>query len=276
MIKYILLFLPIVFFGFVSVSIAQDAPPVPALTTRVYDETGSLSAEQKQALEQKLAFYEDSTSTQIVVVIMKTLNGYPVSDFATQIGNANKLGQGKKNNGVVILLSKDEHQGFIATGYGMEPSVTDALAGIIFRDIIRPALRQNDYYGGLSEAIDSLVSAAKGEFKGTGKSSSRKNDIGVGAFIFVIIIFVVIVIIRAAVGAGGRRTIVGGGGTRSGFMGGILQALFWASIFNDRDRRGGSGGGFGGFGGGSFGGGGGGGFSGGGGSFGGGGAGGSW
>ncbi len=274
MIKNILVFLPILFFGFVSVSIAQDAPPVPTLTTRVFDETGTLAPDQKQALEEKLLFYEDSTSTQIVIVIMNTLNGYPVSDFATQIGNKNKVGQGKKNNGVVILLSKDEHQGFIATGYGMEPTITDALAGIIFRDIIRPALRQNNYYGGLSEAVDSIVSAAKGEFKGTGKAVKKKNELGVGALVFVVIIFVIIVIIRAAVGAGGRRTIVGGAGTKSGFMGGLLQALFWASIFNDRDRRGG-GGGFGGFGGGGFGGGGGG-FSGGGGSFGGGGAGGSW
>lgn len=271
MIKNILVLLAILVFGFVSVSTAQDAPPVPTLTTRVYDQTGTLAPDQKQALEEKLLFYEDSTSTQIVVVIMNTLNGYPVSDFATEIGNKNKVGQGKKNNGVVILLSKDEHQGFIATGYGMEPTITDALAGIIFRDIIRPALRQNDYYGGLSEAIDTIVSAAKGEFKGTGKATKKKNELGVGALIFVVIIFVIIVVIRAAVGSGGRRTIVGGGGTKSGFMGGLLQALFWASIFNDRNRGGG-----GGFGGGGFGGGGGGGFSGGGGSFGGGGAGGSW
>lgn len=272
MIKHLPLFLLLVAasLGFVHAVQAQT-PAVPVLTNPVYDETGTLSAEQTAALSRKLVVYEDSTSTQIVIVLMKTLNGYPINDFATEIGNKNKIGQSKKNNGVVILLAKDDHKGFIASGYGMEPTVTDALATSIFRNILRPALQKGDFYGGLDASVDAIVAAAKGEYKGEAKAK-KDNGIGGGAFIFVIIIFVVIVIIRAVVGTGLRRTVIGAGGTRSGFWGGVLQALFWSSIF----RGGGRGGNdtFGGFGGGSSGGGGWGG--GGGGSFGGGGAGGDW
>ncbi|HYM19799.1 MAG TPA: TPM domain-containing protein [Candidatus Kapabacteria bacterium] len=248
---------------------------VPKLTTRVYDETGTLSTDQKQSLEAKLAYYEDSTSTQIVVVIVNTLGGADVSDYAIQTGNQNHVGQSKKNNGIVILLAKNDHQGFIATGYGMEPTVTDAVASVIFRDILRPALRQNDYYGGISAAIDSIAAASRGEFKGTGTVvvQPRRNERGNG-FIFVIVIFILIAIVRAAIGTGLRRTVVGAQGAHHGFMSGFLSALFWSNIFRG---GGGSGSSFGGFGGGSgFSGGGFGGFSGGGGSFGGGGAGGSW
>ncbi len=258
--------------GFIHTVQAQT-PAVPILTTSpVYDETGTLTAEQTAALSSKLMGYEDSTSTQIVIVLMKTLNGYPINDFATEIGNKNKIGQSKKNNGVVILLAKDDHKGFIASGYGMEPTVTDALATSIFRNILRPALQKDDFYGGLDASIDAIVSAAKGEYKADAKKT--KDNIGGGAFFFVILIFVVIVIIRGVVGTGLRRTVVGAGGTRSGFWGGVLQALFWSSIFRGGGRGGGGNDTFGGFGGGSSGGGGWGG--GGGGSFGGGGAGGDW
>jgi uncharacterized protein len=247
---------------------------VPKLTTRVYDETGTLTPEQKQSLETKLVYYEDSTSTQIVVVLVNTLGGAEVSDYAIETGNQNHIGQSKKNNGVVILLAKNDHQGFIATGYGMEPTVTDAVASVIFRDVLRPALRQNDYYGGISAAIDSIVSASRGEFKGTGTHRSRRNSENGSGFIFFIIIFIVFVIGRAVVGTGLRRTVVGATGANHGFMNGLMSGWFWSNIFRNSGGGGGgsSWGGFGGGGGGFSGGG----FSGGGGSFGGGGAGGSW
>ncbi len=256
---------------FVSAATAQT-PAVPILSGPVYDETGTLTPDQIQALTQKLLANEDSTSTQIVVVIMNTLNGYPPSDFATDIGNKNKLGEKKKNNGIVILLAKNDRKGFIATGYGVEPTVTDALAGQVFDQVLKPSLRQDDYFGGISKTIDALILASRGEFKGTPKRQKQNDDFGVGAWIFVIIFFVIVIIIRAAVGSGLRRTVVGSGGTSTGFLSGFLQALFWSSIFRGPRGRGRGGDFFGGFGGGS----GGGGWSGGGGSFGGGGAGGDW
>lgn len=243
-------------------------PPIPKLTSPVYDATGTLSADEKAALEAKLRANEDSTSTQIAIMIISTLDGYPASDFAIEAAQENKVGQAKKNNGALILLAKDDRKWFIATGYGLEPTLTDATASYIGREILVPALRAKDYYGGLNASVDAIIKATAGEFKAEPKK--KKNTDGGGAIIFVVIFFIILVLARAFFGTGTRRTLVGKGGSGSGCMGGILEGLFWSILFNSGGRGGGSSGGFGGFGGG------GGGWSGGGGSFGGGGAGGDW
>ena len=247
-------------------------PPIPKLTSPVYDETGTLTSEQADALRRKLRANEDSTSTQIAIVIVSTLNDYPASDFAIEVGQENKVGQNKKNNGAIILLAKNDRKGFIATGYGLEPTLTDATANYIFQNILRPALKDGDYYGGLDKATDAIIKATAGEFKAPPSSGrGRGSSSGGGAMIIVVIFFVILVIVRGIAGSGAHRTIIGSRGGMSGCLGGILQGLFWSSIFS-----GGRGSGWGGSSGGGFSGGGGGGWSGGGGSFGGGGAGGSW
>ncbi|MDP4219612.1 MAG: TPM domain-containing protein [Bacteroidota bacterium] len=274
--KHILLALLFSFvsFGWSTSSSAQIStagrPPIPKLTSPVYDETGTLTTDQADALRRKLRANEDSTSTQIAIVIINTLNDYPVSDFAIEVGQENKVGQSKKNNGAIILLAKNDRKGFIATGYGLEPTLTDATCNYIYQNILRPALKEGDFYGGLDKATDAIIKATAGEFKmEAAKPPAQRSPSGGGAMILVVIFFVILVIIRGVAGSGSRRTVVGSKGGRSGCWGGILQGLFWSSIFNS----GGRGGGWGGFGGGSSGGGG---WSGGGGSFGGGGAGGDW
>ncbi len=246
---------------------SDTRPPYPIFTSPVYDETGTLTAAQKAALEKRLYYYADSTSTQIQIAIIHTTKGYPLNDFAIQTGNANKLGQAKKKNGALIMLAKDDRKGFIATGYGVEPTLTDAALSVVFHDILQPALKRGDYYGGLDSTVTVMMQLVGGEFK----ASSKDNPYLSWVILLIIGFFI---IFRIIAGTGIRRTVVGSGGGRSGCLGGILQGLFWSSIFNS--GRGGWGGGSSG---GMFGGGGGGGFSGwsgGGGSFGGGGAGGSW
>lgn len=245
-------------------------PLIPKLTSPVYDGTGTLSPEEKAKLEAKLRANEDSTSTQIVIMIISTLDGYPASDFAIEAAQENKIGQAKKNNGALILLAKDDRKWFIAPGYGLEPTLTDATSSYIGREILVPALRSKDYFGGLNATVDAIIKATAGEFKAEPKKKKVRD--GGSAMIFVVIFFVILVLARAFFGTGTRRTLVSKGGSGSGCMGGILQGLFWSLLFNSGGRGGGSSsGGFGGFGGG-----GGGGWSGGGGSFGGGGAGGDW
>jgi uncharacterized protein len=272
-------FFSVVIIFWSAISFAQlstaGRPPIPKLTSPVYDETNTLTSEQADALRRKLRANEDSTSTQIAIVIINTLQDYPASDFAIAVGQENKIGQGKKNNGAIILLAKNDHQGFIATGYGLEPTLTDATCDYIFQNILRPALRDNDYYGGLDKATDAIIKATAGEFKAEPKNTFRlrRNPSGGGAMIIVVIFFIILIVVRGIAGSGVHRTVVGSKGGTSGCWGGILQGLFWSSIFSN---RGGSGWGGGGFGGGSGGFSGGGGWGGGGGSFGGGGAGGSW
>lgn len=247
--------------------------------TRVYDETNTLTPGEISQLDLKLKAFEDSTTTQIIVVIIGALGNNEVSEYAVEVGRYNKVGQEKKNNGAIVLIAKDDRKAWIATGMGLEASLTDLEAGLIYREVLRPGLQSGDFYGAIDSTTSAIMQATSGEFKADPRTvdpDPSDQPSGMGVIIFIIIFFVVLTFLRALFGRGHRRTIVGSRRNNSGCGSGLLQGLLWSSIFNSGSRGGWGGGGFGGggWGGGGFGGGGG--FSGGGGSFGGGGAGGSW
>ncbi len=244
---------------------AQDIPEPMYPFRLVNDFAGIFSEVQKQTLEQKLLAYNDSTSTQIYVVTVSDLGGYPASDYAFQLGEKWEIGQAGKNNGLVILVkpktSDSRGQAYIATGYGLEEFVNDAYAGRVVRNDMIPYFQQNDYFGGVNAAVDKVIGRLSGEFDGD--LSEDLPGIGLGGIIFsFIVIFFFFMLIRRIFG--GDQHIDGDGHHRSG------GPIFFPPIGSGRSRSSGWGGG--GFGGGGFGGFGGGG----GGSFGGGGAGGSW
>ena len=240
---------------------AQEELPKPMQPPRlVNDFAGLLSDGQRDALERKLVAFDDSTSTQITIVIVQDLQGYDKADFAQRIGEAWKVGQKGFDNGVVILLKPKTKRGrgeaFIATGYGVEALIPDAIAKrIVMRKMI-PFFKKGDYYGGLNAAVDEIMARLKGEFS---KDSGEGSAFPVVIFLLFMIIFFVILV------KGGRRGNGSSTGSGRGFTS-VGGPFIWGSGFG--------GGSHGGFGGGSFGGGDFGGF--GGGSFGGGGAGGSW
>ncbi len=225
--------------------------PGAASTTLVTDYSGTLTPDQRQALEAKLVAYDDTTSTQIAVVIVPTLNGNDVSDFNVKLGRAWGVGNKKYNNGVVLLISKDDRKLNIATGYGAEGALPDVTAKHIIDEVIVPAFKGDDYYRGIDEGTNAIMQALKGEYTAPENynSSGGKSRIPWGTIIFIIIMIIM------AIARGGR----GGGG-------GIGNALFWTAMMGGRGGGGsggwggggssGGGGGFGGFGGGSFGGGG--------------------
>ncbi len=233
----------------------------------VTDAGDLLSPSEERLLTRKLAGYADTTSTQIVVVTVPSLDGVPASDYAVELGRKWGVGQKGKDNGVVILVSRDDRKVFIATGFGLEGAIPDAVASRIVRNILIPNFRQGRYYDGLSAAVDALMRAARGEY--TAERTPRgSRDGGPNVtliFILVIILFFVISAMRDKGGKGGK-----GGRRRTYRRHGGPPIIIWGGGFGGR-HGGGFGGG--GFGGGGFGGGG---FGGGGGSFGGGGAGGGW
>ena len=251
-----LLFCSITLFG-------QNIPERPNPPRLVNDFTNTLTADQQQALEQKLVAFDDSTSTQIAVVILPTLNGAGISDYNVALGR--KWGVGTtKNNGVVLLIAKDDHKLDITAGYGLEGSLTDATSQQIIDDIIVPNFKGNDYYRGLDQGTDAIIAAVKGTFNTPRQKATGSGGIGISK-IFIIIIIIIFLLARR--GGGGNGTYMSRrGGT------GIGDAILWSTLLGGGRGGGGFGGGFGG--GGSSGGGGFGGF--GGGSFGGGGASGSW
>jgi uncharacterized protein len=245
------------FFGY-----AQEFPAKP--NTLVNDYTNTLTNEQKQTLERKLVAFDDSTSSQIAVVIMKSVGDYDINDYTQKLGRAWGVGGKEKNNGVVLLIAMGDRKLSIQTGYGVEGALPDIYTKRIIENDIKPFFKSNDYYAGIDAGTDSIIQLIKGEYKNDNPKAKSKGSKG-GAGIIVIIIIIVIVIILRKGGGGGGNQVIGGRG--------VADALFWSMLLGG--GRGSGGGGFGGgFGGGSSGGGGFGGF--GGGSFGGGGSSGSW
>jgi uncharacterized protein len=245
-----------------------DIPPKPAAgqQTSVYDYIGLLDAVEKSSLEQKLIRYSDSTSTQIVIAIISSTEGENIQYLGAQWGQAWGIGQEKEDNGILVLLARDDRRIAINTGYGLEEFLTDALSKRIIETVILPEFRNGDYYAGLDRGSDAIFQVLTGQFK-----APPKTDPGEGfpfKALLPFIIFMIIIFILAS------RKNKGGGGNR-GRRGRGMD--IWDMIILSNMGRSGSKGGFGGggFGGGGFGGGGfGGGFGGGG--FGGGGASGGW
>lgn len=234
-------------------------PAKPDFQTSVYDYANLLSASEKSQLEEKLIRYSDSTSTQIVVVTVDNIKGEDIGILAPKWGQTWGIGQAKEDNGVFILLAKEERKIWIAPGYGVEDRLIAAINAQIIREIIIPEFKAGSYYTGLDKGADAIFQVLKGKYKGTRKSDSQD---GIPIAVFIIIFIIIIVLISRNKGSGSNG--IGGG-----------PSLLDIIILSNLGRN--SGGGFGGgFGGGSSGGGGGfgGGFGGGG--FSGGGAGGSW
>lgn len=254
----------------------KDLPPRPNPPRAVNDLANVLNQSQRQELETKLRNFNDTASTAIAVVVLQSTGAYEIADYATSLGEAWGLGRKDVDNGVLLLVALKDREVFIATGYGSEGAITDAVARRIIEQIIKPRFRANDYYGGINEATDAIIGRTAGEYSdlATGPTRERRtrqedgSPIGLIMAVFFLIFFIILPM-RAARRAQRRHL----SGKRNGCMGPLGTAFLLSQMGGGRR------GGFGDFrgGGGVFGGGGGGGFGGfGGGSFGGGGAGGSW
>ena len=238
--------------AFADDKIYPDQPNPPRL---VNDFAGTMSAGEQSQLEAKLDNFARTTSTQITIVTIKNLGGHDVEEYSVEVFNRWGLGQKGKNNGVLLLASMDDHKAWITTGSGLEGVLTDAKSGVIFRNELQPAFRQQKYYEGFSNTADAIIAVTKGEYKADGKGQGHHISVAT----IIIIIIILIFFIRMFGGGGGS----GGGNYMSGrglgsfaggwFLGSMLGGGSggWGGGGGD-----GGGGGFGGFGGGSSGGGG--------------------
>jgi len=235
-------------------SFADDFPA--ASKTLVTDFTKTLSAAQVQQLERKLVHFDDSTSTQIAVVIMNSVGGYDIADYAVRLAQKWGIGNKKYNNGILLLVALGDRAVTIQTGYGVEAAVPDAIAYQIIEQDIKPAFSTGNYYQGLDQATNSLISYTKGEYQADPKVSGEGAGGSIIGFIIIIIIIIAIFARRGGGGNGGGR-VMGGRGANDLFWWTLLNSLGGGRGNNDSGGfGGGGGGGFGGFGGGGFGGGG--------------------
>ena len=226
-------------------------PKKPSLAEGlVLDQTKTLTSEQLVTLREKLLAYDKSTSNQIAIVIIPALKGNSIEDVALEIGRDWGVGQANNDNGVVILIAKDDRKMRIEVGTGLEGAVTDYVSSSIIQNTLRPNFKEDNYYRGLTEAVDEIIKAAEGRYTAP-EGYGKKKGIKTWQMILAILIIWMII---GAIGRGGK-----GGGlvSRRGYRnwGG---PIWWGGGGHSSGGGGwsGGGGGFGGFGGGSFGGGG--------------------
>lgn len=279
-----------------SPALLHAADDVPKLTRHVTDLTGTLTPQQVDQLDAQLVALEKAKGAQLVVLMVPTTQPQEIAEYSLAVAEANKIGRKGTDDGLLLLVAKNDRRVRIEVGYGLEGAIPDAATARIIREYIAPKFRVNDYYGGINDALGALTQLVNGEALPppveSGHRERRGIDfghillIGVFAAFFLRGIFGRSAIwLRTPLGAaltGGLMWLLAasiGAGIMGALIGGVLMLLPAGA---GRSIGGGGWGGFGGWGGGGFGGGsgggfgGGGGFSGGGGSFGGGGSSGSW
>ncbi|HWU33971.1 MAG TPA: YgcG family protein [Methylovorus sp.] len=263
--------------------LAQALEAIPPLTQRVTDLTGTLTAEQQAGLEARLQAFEQQKGSQIAILIVPTTQPEDIAQYSIRVVEAWKLGREKQDDGVLILLAKNDRKMRIEVGYGLEGAIPDVTAKRIVSDIMAPYFRQGDFYGGLNAAAERIAALIDGEALPAPTrqaSGGEQHDWGDMLPILLFGGLIAGAMLRAVLGSFFGGVATGGliGAAVWILGGGLIMALVLAFIAFVITLAGvGSLGGFGGFGGGGFGGGsGGGGFSGGGGGFGGGGASGDW
>jgi uncharacterized protein len=252
---------------------------VPPLKARVTDLTGTLQPDQQALLEQTLQAFENKKGIQIAVLIVPTTQPETIEQYAIRVAESWKLGRKGVDDGVLLLIARNDRKLRIEVGYGLEGAIPDAVAKRIVSEIITPHFKQDDYFGGIRAGVERIVKVVEGEPLPE-KKSSRSKEEGGGDWLAIGFVLAVVV-------GGALRAILGPfvGGLVAGAVAVVIAWVLFASlmmalvaglfvfIFTLLGRHGGGGWSSGG---GGWSGGGGGGFGGGGGGFGGGGASGNW
>ena len=231
-----------ILFSLLFISVTFSQPDIPTLKYWANDFTNTLTSSELNILNRDLKTFEDTTSNQVVFLMINTLDNYPLEYYTMDVSEKNKIGTKKNNNGVLFFVAKEDRKMRIEVGYGLEGALSDALASSIIRNVISPYFKQGDFFNGIYKGISTIISAVKGEYQSLPKN--KKNNKNISGIITTVLFLIIFFSSFFRKRGRGRN------------------AIFWGGGF-------GSGGNFGGSGGFS-------GFSGGGGSFGGGGASGSW
>ncbi len=241
----------VLLFALLLLPFFAQAKEIPKKTRQlVNDFAHVMSVEQTRALEQKLVAYNDTTSTQIAIVIERSTEGEDIFNYAIRLAENWGIGQDGKDNGILIYIATEDRKMRLLTGYGAEPTVTDAMAKRIIERIIIPAIKRGEYYEGLDKATTKISQLAAGEFSADDSGADSISPLLI--FLLILLLFFLFAYLASK----------GGGGSGGGYYRGGHYNDPWRGsggwIGGGSTGGGGlsGGGGFGGFGGGSFGGGG--------------------
>ncbi len=199
-------------------SVAHAQVDVPKLTARVTDLTSTLDAGQKQTLEQTLAAFEARKGAQIAVLVVPTTQPEAIEQYSIRVVEAWKLGRANPDDGVLLLVAKDDRTVRIEVGYGLEGALTDATANRIIQEVIVPQFRAGDYYGGMAAGIDRIIRVVDGEALPAPPAQRPPSARGFEPVL-------PIVLMVALIGGGILRRVfgrVGGAVTTSVVVGGIV------------------------------------------------------
>ncbi len=235
------------------------AKQIPAKSsTLVNDYAGVLAAPEAEMLERKLVAYADSTSTQIAIVLEPSLEGEDVFDYSLRIAEQWGIGNKEKDNGILIFVAIEDRKIFIHTGMGVQDYLTDNLTKRIIDNIIRPAFRQGDYYGGLDRATAAMIDLGSGKFSNDLEGSGNQEGGSGGSWFIILVIIIGMFMLFSFLSRFGGDDGNGGGYHRGGHYG-HRRGGGWIFFPGPGGNWGGGSsgsdwdsGGFGGFGGGGF------------------------
>lgn len=185
----------------------------------VNDFAGVLTTEQRAELESKLVAFNASTTNEIAVVTVKSLDGDYIEHYAVELYKAWGIGTKKHDNGVLLLVAVEDHVMRIEVGYGLEGALTDMVASSIIRNDLTPAFKQGDFYRGIDNAVTSIINVTEGEYSGAAVSTKNGTRITSSMVEGFFIFFVVIVQFLSSIFARSKSWWAGG------IVGGIIGAI---------------------------------------------------
>jgi uncharacterized protein len=228
--RLVALFIGLAAFGLVPLAgaWAQDLQPVPKLAARVTDQTGTLTAAQREALEAKLSDFEHEAGTQIVVLIVATTKPEDIAAYAYRVADEWKVGRREVGDGLLVLVAKDDRRVRIEVAKALEGAIPDLAARLVIDNAIKPAFKAGDYAGGLNAAVDQLAARVRGEaLPAPTKQKSRDREGSFGWDQLAMFFFIGVPVIGAVLtGVLGRKL----GGLATGGAAGAVAWLFGASV----------------------------------------------
>ncbi len=231
-----MLFLLFALIGFLPLR-GFAAIPVPALSGRVNDYGAMISEPVRAELEARLQQFETAESTQIVILTIPSLQGEPIENFSIRAAETWKIGQKGSDNGVILVVSRDDRKTRIEVGYGLEGRLTDLLAGRIVQDEISPAFKAGQFDAGFTKGVSSIIAAVHGEYKAKPQTKGNSKPSFTLLTLILLVIYFISQIFR------GHR---GGPMANGGFGGGFYGGGFGGGSGGGGGGFGGGGGGFGG------------------------------
>jgi len=227
-------------------AVAAQVPSFPALTGRVIDEAGLLTATDRAALTESLAALETKTKDQLVIVTLKSLQGTSIEDYGYQLGRYWQIGQKDKNTGALLIVAATEHRVRIEVGYGLEGTLTDALTKVIIETSILPKFKAGDFAGGIKSGAQDIIRVLSGDADALQNQAAQNAATDVKQPKADMPVWVAIVAVLAVVGLLVLCTVTGGGGACQAILMMVLLLLSGGRGSSRGSSFGGGGGSFGG------------------------------